>query len=135
MYKLKMKKVVFLLFTIILVFLSIYPTNVQASNELGMDDVMSGASSFIDAGSKDDNPLKTDDLKDVSSVLYNILLIVGIIVAVVIGLIIAIKMMTGSVSQKAETKELIVPYLIGCVVVFGAFGIWRIAVLLINQTQ
>lgn len=135
MYKLKMKKVVFVLFTIILVFLSIYPTNVQASNELGMDDVMSGASSFIDAGSKVDNPLKTDDLKDVSSVLYNILLIVGIIVAVVIGLIIAIKMMTGSVSQKAETKELIVPYLIGCVVVFGAFGIWRIAVLLINQTQ
>ena len=43
--------------------------------------------------------------------------------------------MTGSVSERAETKQLIAPYIVGCVVVFGAFTIWRIVVEIINKTQ
>lgn len=43
-------------------------------------------------------------------------------------------MMMGSASQKAETKELIVPYVVGCVVIFGAFTIWKIVIELLNQT-
>ena len=42
--------------------------------------------------------------------------------------------MMGSASQKAETKELIIPYIVGCVVVFGAFIIWKIVIELFNQT-
>ena len=39
--------------------------------------------------------------------------------------------MTGSVEQQADVKKLLVPYIAGCVVVFGAFGIWKIAVTII----
>ena len=34
--------------------------------------------------------------------------------------------MLGSVDEKAQVKDAIVPFVIGCMVVFGAFGIWRI---------
>lgn len=32
---------------------------------------------------------------------------------------------TGSIEGKAKIKEALVPYIIGCIVVFGAFFIWR----------
>ena len=33
---------------------------------------------------------------------------------------------------KAELKERLVPYVVGCVVIFGAFGIWKIVMIFIN---
>ena len=33
-----------------------------------------------------------------------------------------------SVEEKANVLETMIPYLIGCVVTFGAFGIWKIAI-------
>ncbi len=99
------------------------------------EEITGGASNFVDAGKDKENPLNYDGLQNVSSVVYNILLAVGIITAVIIGMFIGIKYMTGSVSEKAETKQLIMPYIVGCVVVFGAFTIWNIVVGLINQTQ
>ena len=99
------------------------------------EDITGGAKNFIQAGSKEENPLNVDNIKNVSDVVYNILLTVGIIVAVIMGLIIGMKYMTGSVSQKAETKELLTPYIVGCVIIFGAFAIWKIVVELLNQTQ
>ena len=63
-----------------------------------------------------------------SDTLYNILLVVGIIVAIIVGLIMGIKFILGSLEEKAEIKTMIIPYIIGCVVVFGAFTIWQIVV-------
>lgn len=97
--------------------------------------ITEGAKDFIQSGTTKENPLDIDNLKNVSDVVYNILLTIGIIVAVIMGLIIGIKYMTGSVSQKAETKELLTPYIVGCVIIFGAFIIWKIVVELLNQTQ
>ena len=62
------------------------------------------------------------------------LFIVAIITAVIVGLVIAIKFITGSVIEKAEVKETLTPYIAGCVVVFGAFGIWKLVVTILNQT-
>ena len=55
------------------------------------------------------------------------------IVAVLIGAILGIKFMIGSVEEKAEIKAALVPFIIGCVVVFGAFGIWKIVVTIGNN--
>ena len=44
-------------------------------------------------------------------------------------------MMMGSSTQKAETKELLIPYVVGCVIIFGAFGIWKLVVNMLNQAQ
>lgn len=58
--------------------------------------------------------------------IYNILLIIGMAVAVVIASILGIKFMIGSMEEKAQIKESLIPFIIGCIVVFGAFGIWKI---------
>ena len=65
--------------------------------------------------------------------MYNILLTIGIFVAVVVGGIIGIKLMTSSAEGKAEAKALLIPYVVGCVVVFGGFGIWKLVVTLLQN--
>ncbi len=31
----------------------------------------------------------------------------------------------GSVEAKAQIKEKLIPYVVGCAIMFGAFGIWK----------
>ena len=50
------------------------------------------------------------------------------IIAVVVGIVLGIKYMIAGADEKAEVKETLLPYIIGCVVTFGAFGIWRILI-------
>ena len=46
----------------------------------------------------------------------------------IIGTVLGIKFMVASAEDKAEVKKALVPYIIGCAVIFGAFTIWNIAV-------
>ena len=71
-------------------------------------------------------------MRDLSNDLYNILLVVGIVIALIIGMILGIQFMTGSVEQKAKVKDSLIPYVAGCVVIFGAFGIWKLVVTLMQ---
>ena len=50
--------------------------------------------------------------------IYNILLTLGIAVAVISGIIIGIKYMLGSVEERADYKKTMIPYLIGAFMVF-----------------
>lgn len=50
----------------------------------------------------------------------------GLAIAIIIGLVLGIQFMMGSVEQKAKVKDSLVPYVVGCIVIFGAFGIWKI---------
>ena len=92
-------------------------------------DIIEGAGSFIDIGSQDaNNNINPANLKDLSDTLYNILLVIGIVAAIIVGLILGIKFILGSIEEKAEIKQMVIPYIIGCIVVFGAFAIWQIVV-------
>lgn len=104
-------------------------------DDISPSQIFSGADSFLEAGTGTNAVLDDTSFKEVSNVIYNILLTVGIVAAVIVGLIIGIRMMIGSSTQKAETKELLIPYIVGCVVIFGAFGIWKLVVEILNQTQ
>ena len=57
------------------------------------------------------------------------------VVAVVTGIVIAIKFMTSSVEGKAEVKKVLLPYIISCAVTFGAFGIWKLVVEILNNLE
>ena len=61
------------------------------------------------------------------------LLAFGIITAVIVGSILGIKYMIGSVEEKAEYKQTLLAYLISCVVVFGAFGIWKLVINILSS--
>ncbi len=91
-------------------------TKVDAGGGLGMNSDSNG------------NPIKK-----MSDIIFNVLLIIGIVIAVIWGMFIAIKFITGSVEEKAEVKKTLIPYVAGCVVLFGAFTIWKIVVTILQS--
>lgn len=97
-------------------------------------EIMDEAGEFIDVGEQGaNNKISEESLQNLSNTLYNILLVVGIIVAIIVGLVMGIKFIMGSIEDKAEIKTMLIPYVIGCVVVFGAFAIWQIVVNLLQS--
>lgn len=87
---------------------------------------------FIEIGESEEPKIEQSNLKALANTLYNILLVVGIIIAAVLGGVLGIKFMMGSVDEQAEVKTMLVPYIAGCVVIFGAFTIWKIVLLIIQ---
>lgn len=102
---------------------------VDDSQEKSLDDMMNDADNFISQGTTKYNETA---LQNFSKTMYNILLAVGVAIAVIIGGIIGIKLMTASVEEKAQVKELLVPYVVGCIVVFGGFAIWKLVVTILE---
>ena len=91
--------------------------------------VIGDGDSFIQKGSNHASGIfSTSELQDLSSTIYNILLVVGIVIAVLLGAVLGIKFMMEGAEGKAEVQKALVPYVIGCVVIFGAFAIWKIVV-------
>ena len=72
-------------------------------------------------------------VKNTSSDIYHILVTFGVVLAVIVGGILGVQMMWGSIEQQVKAKEMLAPYGIGCIVVFGAFGIWKLAVTIFSQ--
>lgn len=65
--------------------------------------------------------------------MYNILFGIGVILSVLVGAMLGVKIMWGSIEQQTKAKEALIPYVIGCVVIFGAFAIWKLAVTVFSQ--
>lgn len=101
-------------------------TSIEENGEGSLDKVMKGADDFLAIGSH--SPVDNDELKETSNILFNVLLGIAMIVAVIVGMVIGINFMVASVDEKAKIKEQLVPYAVGCGVVFGAFGIWKLAI-------
>ena len=71
---------------------------------------------------------KSDDVKTIVGRIYMILMPLGVAITVIVGGILGIKFMIASAEDKAKIKELLVPYVIGCIVIYGALGIWKITI-------
>lgn len=123
-------KILVIIFTVLSIF-TMYTHSVQASS---LSEAIGGADDFIQSGIKDKSPaISEDNLQGMSNMLYNTLLVIATIIAVIVGLVIAIQFMTGSVGERAKIKETLIPYIAGCIVIFGAFGIWKLVVNILSQ--
>lgn len=72
-------------------------------------------------------------LNTTSDTIFNALFGIAVVLAVIIGGVLGIKFMLASAEEKADIKSAMIPYIIGCVVVFGAFTIWKIAVNILQK--
>ena len=120
----KIVKIFLLIFLINIIF-----SNINIAKASGVDNIFGGGDTFIQSGQLAKNQigeLNEDELKNTSSIIYNILLVAGICIAAIVSVILGIQFMLGSIEQKAKIKEALIPFIIGCVVIFGAFGIWKI---------
>ena len=128
-----MKKVkIILSIFIILVSMIINVKPIYASApELGT--IISGGDSFVSTGEGiSENNLNSTNIKELTSPIYNTLLAIGIVAALIMSAILGMRFILGSVEEKATVKDQLVPFLVGCIVVFGAFGIWKLVVDLLN---
>ena len=101
-----------------------------------IDEAMNSAEDFLEAGKSSNakyTSIDTTALKAGSDEIYNLFLAVGTVIAVIVGLILGIQFITSAADEKAKIKETLVAYIIGCVVVFGAFIIWKAFVVIGNK--
>lgn len=126
--KKQIKIITILIISIII--LSIIPNIAMATETHTAGEIIEGGKDFIQVGidNKGNEKITSDSLKNLSNTIYNILLVVGIVVAIIVGLIMGIKFILGGIEEKAEIKTMVIPYIIGCIIVFGAFAIWQIVV-------
>lgn len=106
----------------------------QQKESGSISSIFTKADEFLKKGDDKTSTISADNLKSMSNIIYNILLIIGIIMAVIVGLVIGIQFMTGSVEQKAKVKETLIAYVVGCIVIFGAFAIWKLVVTVLQGT-
>lgn len=108
----------------VFIIVSVFPVKVFSSWPDDADNFLKSAGSGI--------TVDKNQLTSASDEIYNTLTSIGMIVAVIVGMILGITyMMTGAV-DKAKVKESIMPYLLGCIVIFGAFGIWKLVINVMN---
>lgn len=105
------------------------------AEEVTPDKIIGDADVFMNTGKNSGvATINQDNADTVFNSIYNILLAIGITVTVIWGLVIAIKLMFSSVEEKAEYKKLLWPYLIGCIVIYGSFAIWKLVIVIMNNT-
>ena len=67
-----------------------------------------------------------DNVAQIGGQIADIITTVGIVVAVIVILILGIKYMMGSASEKAEYKKTMIPYVVGAVLILGGSAIVKI---------
>ena len=131
-----MKKLIKTLLILVLIITMFNTGNIYATDTTdktgGIDEVINGADDFLNAGKGSEEVIDQNALVDASKDLSNILFVVGMAIALIVGIILGIKFMLASVEEKAEIKEALIAYVLGCVVIFGAFGIWKLVVTIMN---
>ena len=122
-----MKRKIF--FILIIFILMICSTHIVQATTIS--NIIQGADGFITNGSSSDM-IAGDKIKNLSDIIYTVRLILGTVIAVIVGSVLGIQFITGSVEQKAKVKDSLIPFVIGCVVIFGAFGIWKLVITILR---
>lgn len=127
-----MKKYKKLLINIMVIFIILFNLFIPNAYAGPLQDIMNRAEGFVNNGENGGNVINDDTLKEGSNTLYNVLLVIGIAVAFIWGIVLGIQFVTGSLGEKADVKKNLIVYVIGCIIIFGAFGIWRLLLQLLQ---
>lgn len=122
-----MVKKVMLILVILMLLFSIN-TKVFAWSE-----IINDGKSFLNAADSSKVNIDSGGLKSLSGYLYNILLSAGVVIAVIVATVLGVQFMIGGAEGQAKVKEMIVPFIVGCIIVFGGFGFWKLAVTVGNK--
>ncbi len=107
----------------------------SSSPKHSLDEIITEAKSFITKGLSQGSKIDGNNLKSGSDTLFNILLAIGVFLTIAVGMYLGAKFMVSSAEDKAKVKESLIPYIAGCVVIYGAFIIWKLAILLLSGIE
>ena len=130
-----MKKYKKLLINIMVIFIILFNLFIPNAYAGPLQDIMNRAEGFVNNGENGGNVINNAALKEGSNTLYNVLLVIGIAVAFIWGIVLGIQFITGSLGEKADVKKNLIVYLVGCVIIFGAFGIWKLLLQLLEPLE
>lgn len=120
--------------TIKILIISLCIIKTLSINIYALEDIMDQAVGWEETGIVTANrTMNTEQLNEISAKLYNIFVIIGIVVALIVGMFLGIKYMSAGVSEKVQVKESLFPYIVSCIVVFGSLGIWKLGVAILGQ--
>lgn len=118
----KLKSMIIILTLIIII------NTITISPIYAMSNIIKDGQNFLNKGQLVDDVIDTEALKSTSDFIFNMFLTIAIVLAIGIGTVLGIKFITSSVEGQAKIKEALVPYVVGCVVIFAAFPIWSFMV-------
>ena len=127
-----MKKYKKLLINIMVIFIILFNLFIPNAYAGPLQDIMNRAEGFVNNGENGGNVINNDALREGSNTLYNVLLVIGIAVAFIWGIVLGIQFIKGSLGEKADVKKNLIVYIIGCIIIFGAFGIWKLLLQLLH---
>ncbi|MCI8961366.1 MAG: hypothetical protein HFJ18_00350 [Clostridia bacterium] len=123
------KKILTMIFIFILaIMLFANFSNVQASR---LSDAFSAGEKFTENGKS--NIINYQNLYNVVNYLYNIAMLIAIIIAIIIGIVLGIRIVFGSIDERADSKHLMVPYLASVATAAFAFTIWKVMLQIIHN--
>ncbi len=105
------------------------------SEAYALGDAISSGKDFLSDGDDPNKVIDTTKLTNTSNTIYNALLAIAIVIAIIVSMVLGIQFMAASADEKAKVKEAILPFVIGCVVVFGSFTIWKVIVNIGNDAE
>lgn len=124
-----MKKISKIAIKIIMILLVVQLIYMPVSQASFWGEIFDAGDNFLNEGKNASNNIIADNSVNTEfNRIYNVLFGIGVALTVIIGAILGIKFMIGTVEEQAKVKEMLMPYIIGCVVIFGAFGIWKLAI-------
>lgn len=128
------KKVLVKMLKFILVFVSFIMlfSNSVFAGEYSVSNIFKDAQNFLKVGNAAPETIDTEALHNTSNFIYKLLFSIGLVVAIIVGMVLGIQFMVSSAEDKAKVKEALVAYVVSCIVLFGAYGIWRTV---INMVQ
>ena len=101
----------------------------QGVQAFGLKNILATGEEWEQTGLEHTNTtMDTGEIQTVSSQLYNLLLAIAAAAAIIVGCILGIQFMTAGIDKKVEVQKSLFPYLISCVVAFGAIGIWKLII-------
>lgn len=99
-----------------------------------LNKTFSQADDFLNQGNTS-GTINEQNILDTSNLAYNILIVIGIAIALIWGLVLGMKFMTGAITEKAEVKKDILIYLFGCILIFAAPAIWKLVLKLTEDIR
>lgn len=126
----KLRPLIILVLAIVIISIVI---PVQATS---LDNIISQGTKFIEDGKEaEKDTFDGDSIKKATDTLYSLFFGAGIAIAVIVGAYLGVKFMTEGIEGKAKIKEALVPFVIGCIIIFGGFSIWKIAMNLFSDIE
>ena len=130
-------KSIFIKIFICSIFIVVLSTSLCTSSSYaaGIGEIFEKGKGFLEAGNDIDEIIDERGLVTTSNYIYRALTAIAVVVAVAVAMILGIQFMVASADEKAKVKEAIIPFIVGCIVVFGAFTIWKMVVNIGNEAE